>query len=61
MMCSDGPKIKSQELSIHHDKNLLYYDQHSGIYKLNRTYAGHTYPGGSSDHLPVYVAIDIEN
>jgi predicted extracellular nuclease len=61
MMNGDGLKIKSQEQSIHHDKNLLYYDQHNGIYKPNRTYAGHTYHGGSSDHLPVYVAIDIEN
>lgn len=61
LLNGNGLQIKDRELTIHLDKNLLYYDQHSGIYKPNRTYAGRTYHGGSSDHLPVYVRIENKN
>ena len=61
MIKAKGIKITANRLQIHHDKSLLYYDTQRGIYKPNRTYARDKYYGGSSDHLPVYVAIDIEN
>jgi len=57
MMFGKGIKIKAPRLTIHGDKKLLYFDQQTGIYKPSRTYSYHTYRGGSSDHLPVYVGI----
>ncbi len=55
MIKAKGIKITANRLNIHHDKKLLYFDNYSGIYKPNRTYARNKYFGGSSDHLPVFV------
>ena len=60
MMSGDGLKITAPRLTIHGDKSLLYFDKQYGIYKPNRTFSHHTYHGGASDHLPVYVALDDE-
>ncbi|MBL6963569.1 MAG: hypothetical protein ISR55_07090 [Bacteroidetes bacterium] len=60
MMESRGIQINSSRLSIHFNKKLLFYDRNRSIYRPNRTYAGNTYHGGFSDHLPVYVKIDVE-
>jgi len=57
MMFGEGIKITAPRLTIHGDRKLLYFDKQAGIYKPNRTYSYHTYRGGSSDHLPVYVAV----
>lgn len=58
MLKGEGITISSPRLTIHGDKSLLYFDQQAGIYKPNRTYSYHTYHGGTSDHLPVYVELD---
>lgn len=60
MMLGEGIKIKASRLTIHGDKSLLYFDKQHSIYKPNRTFSYHTYHGGASDHLPVYVALDDE-
>ncbi|NOU60766.1 hypothetical protein [Marinifilum caeruleilacunae] len=58
LLTGKGIRISAPRLTIHGDRSLLYFDQQAGIYKPNRTYTYHTYHGGASDHLPVYVALD---
>ena len=60
MMVGEGLKVSSPRLSVHYDKKLLFYDKHKSIYRPNRTYSGKKYHGGFSDHLPVYVHLNIE-
>lgn len=56
----EGIKIKSHRLTVHYDKKFLFYDKQRSIYRPNRTYSGKRYHGGFSDHLPVYVQLNIE-
>lgn len=60
MMTGKGLKINSPRLTVHLDKKLLYYDKKRSMYRPNKTYSGKKYHGGYSDHLPVYVNIDLE-
>ncbi len=60
MINGEGIKIKSPRLSIHFDKKLLFYDKVRSIYRPNRTYTGKKYHGGFSDHLPVYVYMNLD-
>jgi len=59
MMTGKGIKIKSSRLTVHFDKRLLYFDKKKSLYRPNRSYAGKKYHGGFSDHLPVYVTMDL--
>ncbi len=59
MMSGDGIKIRSSRLTVHFDKSLLFYDKKKSIYRPNRSYSGKKYHGGFSDHLPVYVHLDL--
>jgi endonuclease/exonuclease/phosphatase family metal-dependent hydrolase len=59
MMTGDGIKIKSSRLTVHFDKRLLFYDKKRSMYRPNRSYSGKKYHGGFSDHLPVYVNLDM--
>lgn len=60
MMVGEGVKVTSPRLSIHYDKKLLFYDKQLSMYRPNRTYSGKRYHGGFSDHLPVYVHLNME-
>ncbi len=60
MIMGEGIKIKSSRLTIQMDKRFLFYDRSRSIYRPNRTYSGKKYHGGSSDHLPVYVKINVD-
>jgi exonuclease III len=58
MMKAKGYRIKSPRLTVHFDKELLFYDKKRAIYRPNRSYSGKKYHGGFSDHLPVSVRMD---
>jgi endonuclease/exonuclease/phosphatase family metal-dependent hydrolase len=60
MMVGEGVKVTSPRLSIHYDKGILFYDKQRSIYRPNRTYSGKKYHGGFSDHLPVYLYLNME-
>ena len=60
MITGTGACIKASRLTIHFDKKLLFYDKKRSIYRPNRTYSGKKYHGGSSDHLPVYVKLEVD-
>ncbi len=60
MMAGEGVKVTSSRLTVHFDKKLLFYDKGRSMYRPNRTYSGRKYHGGFSDHLPVYVHLDME-
>lgn len=60
MIRGEGVKVASPSLSIHYDKELLFYDKQRSMYRPNRTYSGKKYHGGFSDHLPVYVQLNME-
>ena len=60
MMSGAGPKVSASRLTIHFDKRLLFFDKERSMYRPNRTYSGKQYHGGFSDHLPVYVKLDMD-
>ncbi len=60
MMHGEGVKVSSSRLTVHFDKKLLFYDKGRSMYRPNRTYTGKKYHGGFSDHLPVYVHLNME-
>ena len=59
MLSGDGIKVRSSRLTIHFDRGLLFYDKKRSIYRPNRSYSGKKYHGGFSDHLPVYVDLEM--
>ena len=60
MLSGDGVKVTAPRLTIHYDQQLLFYDKGRSMYRPNRTYTGKRYHGGFSDHLPVYVQLNME-
>lgn len=60
MIYGEGIKVNTSRLTIHLDKKFLFYDKNRSMYRPNRTYAGKKYHGGASDHLPVYVKIELD-
>jgi hypothetical protein len=60
MMTGEGVKVSASRLTVHYDKKILFYDKGRSMYRPNRTYSGKKYHGGFSDHLPVYVHLDME-
>lgn len=60
MMTGEGVKVSASRLTVHYDQKILFYDKGRSMYRPNRTYSGKKYHGGFSDHLPVYVRLDME-
>lgn len=60
MISGKGVKVSSSSLDLHFDKKILFYDKGRSMYRPNRTYSGKKYHGGFSDHLPVYVQLEME-
>ena len=59
MISGDGIKVNSSRLTIHFDRGLLFYDKKRSMYRPNRSYSGKKYHGGFSDHLPVYLNLEM--
>ena len=51
-------KVKDNQASVHDDPSLL-YTYPNGDTKPNATFTGSSYHGGFSDHLPIYIKVEL--
>jgi len=56
LMMAEGWHVTGQSAGVLRDEKILFRDK-EGIARPNRTYAGDSYKGGYSDHLPVYLKL----
>lgn len=56
---SGFPHIRRNEMYIFDEDDTLFYESRSKHGRPNRTYVGHKYKGGFSDHLAVYCRLSV--
>jgi predicted extracellular nuclease len=56
LMNTKGWHVTSQSAGVLRDDKILFRDK-EGVARPNRSYAGDSYKGGYSDHLPVYLKL----
>lgn len=57
LMDTGGWCVTEQSAGVLRDEKILFRDK-DGVARPNRTYAGDSYKGGYSDHLPVYLKLN---
>jgi hypothetical protein len=61
MLTNENPKrsgwhVDNQSAGVLREEKLLFRDK-EGVARPSRTYAGDSYKGGYSDHLPVFIKL----
>ncbi len=56
---SNLPRIRRNELYIFDEDDTVFYESRSKHGRPNRTFVGHKYKGGFSDHLAVYCRLSV--
>lgn len=56
LMDASGWHVGAQSAGVLHDEKILFRDK-EGVARPSRSYAGDSYKGGYSDHLPVYLTL----
>jgi hypothetical protein len=56
---SEPPRIRRNELYIFDEDGTVFYESRSKEGRPNRTFVGHKYKGGYSDHLAVYCRLSV--
>lgn len=55
----ETPRIRRNELYIFDEDGTVFYESRSKVGRPNRSYVGHKYKGGYSDHLAVYCRLSV--